>query len=182
MTVETATGKVTAHEGTMPDWTIDLVDTGMKTQTGGRIKQLSSWLGNQTFMLTWGDGLSNVDLNALLKFHRSHGKLATLTTVRPPARYGYLEFGGDIVVKFSEKPQTAEGWINGAFFVLEPGVFDYIDGDDTVWEREPLERLAMDRQLVAYRHTSFWQCMDTLREKHLLEELWQSGSPPWKIW
>lgn len=182
MSVETATGKVTVHERTIPDWTIDLVDTGMKTQTGGRIKQLASWLGNQTFMLTWGDGLSNVDLNALLKFHRSHGKLATLTTVRPPARYGCLEFGGDIVVKFSEKPQTAEGWINGAFFVLEPGVLDYIDGDDTVWEREPLERLVRDRQLVAYRHTSFWQCMDTLREKYLLEELWQSGNPPWKIW
>lgn len=182
MTVKTATGKVIVHNGTMPDWTIDLVDTGMKTQTGGRIKQLSSWLGNQTFMLTWGDGVSNVDLNALLKFHRAHGKLATLTAVRPPARYGYLEFDEDVVVKFSEKPQTAEGWINGAFFILEPGVFDYIDGDDTVWEREPLERLTRDRQLVAYRHTYFWQCMDTLREKYLLEELWQSGNPPWKLW
>ncbi len=186
MTVKTATDEVTVHNGNgngeVPDWTVDLVDTGMKTQTGGRIKQLAPWIKNQTFMLTWGDGVSNVDLNALLKFHRSHGKLATMTAVRPPARYGYLEFDGDIVANFAEKPQTAEGWINGAFFVLEPGVFDYIDGDDTVWEREPLEQLAREGQLVAYRHTSFWQCMDTLREKHLLEELWQRGNPPWKTW
>jgi glucose-1-phosphate cytidylyltransferase len=186
MTVKTATDEVTVHNGNgngeVPDWTVDLVDTGMKTQTGGRIKQLAPWIKNQTFMLTWGDGVSNVDLNKLLKFHRSHGKLATMTAVRPPARYGYLEFDGDIVANFAEKPQTAEGWINGAFFVLEPGVFDYIDGDDTVWEREPLEQLAREGQLVAYRHTSFWQCMDTLREKYLLEELWQSDKAPWKTW
>ncbi len=186
MTVKTATDEVTVHNGNgngeVPDWTVDLVDTGMKTQTGGRIKQLAPWIKNQTFMLTWGDGVSNVDLNELLKFHRSHGKLATMTAVRPPARYGYLEFDGDIVANSAEKPQTAEGWINGAFFVLEPGVFDYIDGDDTVWEREPLEQLAREGQLVAYRHTSFWQCMDTLREKYLLEELWQRGNPPWKTW
>ena len=184
MTVKTAIDEITVHNGNgkVPDWTVDLVDTGMKTQTGGRIKRLASWLGNQTFMLTWGDGVSNVDLTNLLKFHRSHGKLATMTAVRPPARYGYLEFDGDIVSRFAEKPQTAEGWINGAFFVLEPRVFDYIDGDDTVWEREPMERLAREGQLVAYRHKSFWQCMDTLREKYLLEELWQSGNPPWKSW
>ncbi len=186
ITVKTATDEVTIHNGNgngeVPDWTVDLVDTGMKTQTGGRIKQLARWVGNETFMLTWGDGVSNVDLNTLIKFHRSHGKLATMTAVRPPARYGYLEFDGDIVSRFAEKPQTAEGWINGAFFVLEPGVFDYIDGDDTVWERAPMERLARDKQLVAYRHTSFWQCMDTLREKYLLEELWQRGNPPWKTW
>ncbi len=184
MTVKTSTDEVIVHNENeeMPDWTIDLVDTGIKTQTGGRIKQLAPWLGDQTFMLTWGDGVSNVNINNLLEFHRSHGKLATMTAVRPPARYGYLEFNGDVVKKFSEKSQTAEGWINGAFFVLEPEVFNYIDNDDTVWEREPLERLAKEEQLVAYRHTSFWQCMDTLREKHLLEELWQSGKPPWKCW
>ena len=133
-------------------------------------------------MLTWGDGVSDVNLNDLLSFHRSHGKLATMTAVRPPARYGHLEFDGDKVLEFTEKPQTGEGWINGAFFVLEPGIFDYIEGDDIVWEKEPLEQLAKDGQLMAYRHTSFWQCMDTLREKYLLEKLWQSGNAPWKIW
>ena len=133
-------------------------------------------------MLTWGDGVSDVNLQDLLAFHRSHGKLATLTAVRPPARYGYMKFNSDRVTEFTEKPQIGEGWINGAFFVLEPGVFEYIDGDDTVWEREPLEQLAKDGQLIAYRHASFWQCMDTLREKHILESLWQSGKAPWKIW
>jgi glucose-1-phosphate cytidylyltransferase len=133
-------------------------------------------------MLSWGDGVSDVDLNKLLKFHRSHGKIATLTAVRPPARYGHLELEGWRVTKFSEKPQAAEGWINGAFFVLEPEVFAYIDGDDTQFEKEPLERLARDGQLMAYLHDSFWQCMDTLREKYLLERLWESGKAPWRVW
>jgi glucose-1-phosphate cytidylyltransferase len=133
-------------------------------------------------MLTWGDGVSDVDLYKLLDFHRAHGRLATVTAVRPPARFGKLDIVGDAVVRFSEKPQLEEGWINGAFFVLEPGVFDYIAGDDTQWEREPLERLARDNQLMAYRHYSFWQCMDTLRDKGLLESLWQKGEAPWKIW
>ncbi len=131
-------------------------------------------------MLTWGDGVSDVDLDALLAFHRSHGKLATMTAVRPPARFGHLELDGDRISEFSEKPQTGEGWINGAFFVLEPGVFDYIDGDDTQWEKEPLERLAKDGQLMAYRHDGFWQCMDTIRDKKLLEQLWDAGDAPWK--
>jgi len=165
-----------------PDWTVELVDTGVSTQTGGRIKRLAPYIKNERFMLTWGDGVSDVDLDALLQFHRSHGKLATMTAVRPPARYGHLDLNGSRVLVFSEKPQAEEGWINGAFFVLEPEVFDYIDGDETVWEREPLERLARDGQLMAYKHYSFWQCMDTLREKHLLEKFWQSGNPPWKIW
>jgi len=164
------------------DWTVHLVETGQSTQTGGRIKRLAPFLGKETFMLTWGDGLSDVNLGDLVDFHRSHGKLATLTAVRPPARYGHLAFDGDRVREFSEKPQTAEGWINGAFFVLEPGVFDYIDGDETQWEREPLQRLAEDGELMAFRHTSFWQCMDTLREKHILEQLWAGGNPPWKTW
>ena len=128
-------------------------------------------------MLTWGDGVSDIDLDELLAFHRAHGKLATVTAVRPPARFGHLELDGDRVAEFSEKPQLGEGWINGAFFVLEPEVFDYIDGDDTQWEREPLERLARDGQLMAYRHDVFWQCMDTLRDKKLLEELWTNGAP-----
>jgi glucose-1-phosphate cytidylyltransferase len=168
--------------GSQPDdWTVDLIDTGPETATGGRIKRLAPFVGDSTFMLTWGDGVSDVDLDALLSFHRSHGKLATLTAVRPPARFGHLELDEDVVTEFSEKPQIGEGWINGAFFVLEPGVFDYIDEDSTPWEREPLERLAREGQLRAYRHPSFWQCMDTLRDKKLLEELWQDGAP-WRTW
>jgi glucose-1-phosphate cytidylyltransferase len=163
------------------DWTVDLIDTGQDTATGGRIKKLAPHVGDTTFMLTWGDGVSDIDLHALLAFHRSHGKLATMTAARPPARFGHIEMEGDEVVEFSEKPQIGEGWINGAFFVLEPGVFEYVDGDHTSWEREPLEALARDRQLMAYRHYSFWQCMDTLRDKKLLEELWQNGAP-WRTW
>jgi glucose-1-phosphate cytidylyltransferase len=182
MTIELGTGDVALHEGEREDWSVSLIDTGQPTATGGRIKRLAPHLGDGTFMLTWGDGLSTVDLDELLQFHRSHGRLATMTAVRPPARFGHLEMEDDRIVEFSEKPQTGEGWINGAFFVLEPGVFDYIDGDDTQWEREPLEGLAKDGQLMAYRHYGFWQCMDTLRDRKLLEELWDGGQPPWAIW
>jgi glucose-1-phosphate cytidylyltransferase len=133
-------------------------------------------------MLTWGDGVSSIDLDDLLKFHRSHGKLATVTAVRPPARFGKLDLDEDRVVEFSEKPQLEEGWINGAFFVLEPAIFDYIEGDDTQWEHEPLETLAAEGELMAYRHDGFWQCMDTIRDKKLLQSLWESGNPPWRIW
>lgn len=180
--VDLSTGEVTSHGGTRPNWTVDLVDTGVETQTGGRIKRLEPYVGDETFMLTWGDGVSDVDLTALLEFHRAHGKLCTLTAVRPPARFGHLEVDDGRVVEFSEKPQTGEGWINGAFFVCEPKVFDYIDGDSSAWEREPLEQLAKDGQLMAYEHRSFWQCMDTLRDKHLLQGLWESGNAPWKLW
>ncbi len=182
LTVDMKTGAVHTHGCHSEDWLVDLVDTGLSTMTGGRIKRLAPYLGDETFMLTWGDGVSDVNLHDLLAFHRSHGKLATLTAVRPPARYGYMNFDGDRVVEFTEKPQIGEGWINGAFFVLEPEVFDYIEGDSTVWEREPLENLTRDGQLMAYRHTSFWQCMDTLREKHILESFWQGGNAPWKVW
>lgn len=182
MTVNTKTGKIRVYEKEKTEWIVDLVDTGLNTLTGGRIKRLKPWLGDNTFMLTWGDGVSDVNLKDLLAFHRAHGKLATLTAVRPPARYGHLEFEGNQVNSFTEKPQAAEGWINGAFFVLEPGIFDYIDGDQTMWEHEPLTNLARDGQLFAYKHTSFWQCMDTLREKHILQTLWDSGNPPWKLW
>ncbi len=180
--IRSAEGRVESR-GTPPeDWTVDLIETGVATNTGGRIKRLAPYLGSETFMLTWGDGVSTIDLDALLKFHRSHGKLATLTAVRPPARYGHLDLDGDQVVEFSEKPQASEGWINGAFFVLEPGVADYIDGDETLFEREPLERLASEGQLMAYRHDNFWACMDTLRDKVMLERLWQADKPPWKVW
>jgi len=182
LTVRMKSGKIDIHEGSKPDWNVELIDTGIKTQTGGRIKRLAPFVGNQTFMLTWGDGVSNVNLDRLLEFHRSHGKLVTMTTVRPPARFGLPILDGDRVVEFSEKPQAAEGWINGAFFVVEPGAFDYIDSDKTHWEKEPLERLAADGQLMAFKHTDFWQCMDTLRDKRHLERLWQTGSAPWKVW
>jgi glucose-1-phosphate cytidylyltransferase len=184
ITVNLAKGEVKSHLNGRHrrDWSIELIDTGDATLTGGRIKRLAPYVNNETFMLTWGDGVADVNLHELLKFHRSHGKLATVTAVRPPARFGRLEISGDQVASFTEKPQLGEGWINGAFFVLEPGVMDYIDGDATQWEREPLERLAADGQLMAYKHTSFWQCMDTLRDKKLLESLWQAGSAPWKTW
>jgi glucose-1-phosphate cytidylyltransferase len=182
LTVNMQTGEIRMNGGFRPNWNVDLVDTGIATLTGGRIKRLEPFIGNNTFMLTWGDGVSNVDLNSLLKFHRSHGCLATMTAVRPPARFGHLEFEGNQVRTFTEKPQTSEGWINGAFFVLEPEIFDYIEGDMTQWEREPMERLARDGQLMAYRHEHFWQCMDTLRDKRLLEDLWQNGDAPWKVW
>ncbi len=183
LTVETRTGRVeTRANGRADDWTVALIDTGLDTATGGRIKRMAPHVGGETFMLTWGDGLSSVDLKQLLEFHRAHGRLATVTVVRPPARFGHIHLEGDTVFQFSEKPQLEEVWINGAFFVLEPGVFDYVAGDDTEWEREPLEQLARDGQLMAYRHDGFWQCMDTVRDQQLLEELWASGSPPWKLW
>jgi len=184
MSVDTSTGKTTRHgpRRENADWNVDLVYTGQDTQTGGRIKRLRDWLNGERFFLTWGDGVSDVNIARLLEFHKSHGRLATVTAVRPPARFGCMEFDGDRVKSFSEKPQTSEGWINGAFFVLEPEVLDYIEGDDTQFEKAPLEGLARDGQLVAYRHESFWQCMDTLRDKKLLEKLWESGTPPWKTW
>jgi glucose-1-phosphate cytidylyltransferase len=183
LTVDFATGDVLPHgDSKLPDWQTHLVDTGMDTATGGRIKRLQPFIGDDgTFMVTWGDGVSDVDLNKLVEFHKSHGKLATLTAVRPPARFGHLVMDGNQIVEFDEKPQIGEGWINGAFFVLEPGVFDYIDGDDIMFEREPLSNLAKDGQLMAYHHHDFWQCMDTVRDKKRLEELW-ADSAPWKIW
>ena len=182
LTVNLGNGDRILHKNSKLDLKAQLIDTGLHTQTGGRIKRLAPFMGDGTFMLTWGDGLSDINLHDLLAFHRSHGKLATLTAVRPPARYGHLRLNGNVIEEFSEKPQTGEGWINGAFFVLEPEVFDYIERDDTQWEKEPLENLAKDGQLMAYRHKSFWQCMDTLREKYILQRYWDSGEAPWKIW
>lgn len=173
---------VRRHEAAHAPWKIDLIDTGDETLTGGRIKRLKPYLGDGTFMLTWGDGVSDVDIGRLIEFHRSHGKLATITAVRPPARYGHMRFEGNKVVAFEEKPQTAEGWINGAFFVLEPQVLDYIEGDMVMFEHAPLENLARDGELMAYRHEGFWAAMDTLRDKHILERLWTSGNRPWAVW
>jgi glucose-1-phosphate cytidylyltransferase len=193
LTVDMHNGRVEAVRTTEPlseSWTIDLIETGAEAETGARIKRIAPYLGNGTFMLTYGDGVSDVDLRELVEFHKSHGKLATMTVVHPPSRYGKVEFDGDQVARFVEKPQFAgeqgpqvgEGWINGGFFVLEPGAIDYIDDDEkTKWELAPLEGLAKDGELMAYRHHAFWQCMDTLRDKKLLETLWNGGHPPWTI-
>jgi len=185
VTIKTSNRNVLFHNNStscIPELTVHLVDTGPQTLTGGRVKRLSPWIGNDTFMLTYCDAVSTVDINSLLKFHRLHGRLATVTAVRPPPRFGNLVLDGDKVVEFKEKAQSFEGWINGAFFVLEPEIFDYIDGDNTVFEKEPLERLVKENQLVAYRHEGFWQCMDTLHEKQVLEKIWQTGKAPWKTW
>lgn len=177
-----AAGKVVSDRPTCEPWLVHLVDTGTGTNTGGRIKRMAPYIDNEPFFLTYGDGVSNVDLNALLAFHKSHGKLVTLTAVRPPARFGGLSFDGDLVASFMEKPQAGEGWINGGFMVCEPGLMEYIDGDTSSLEADALEKLAKDNQIAAYKHYGFWQCMDTLRDKRLLEQLWQSGQAPWKMW
>lgn len=181
MTVEMGLGKVELHQGEREDWTVRLFDTGLTTATGGRMCRVRGQL-DSTFMMTFGDGVADIDVGELVRFHRAHGKLATLTAVRPPARFGHVELDGDRVDVFSEKPQVGDGWINGGFFVLEPQVLDYIEGDDVYFQQEPLERLALEGQLMAYRHESFWQCMDTLRDKVFLQDLWESGSAPWKVW
>ena len=182
LSVDLKTGSVSMHDGNHEDWVIHLLDTGAETQTGGRIKRVADFIGNEPFMLTYGDGVSNVDIPRLLDFHHAHGKLATLTAVRPPARFGQMVFDGDRVTQFEEKPQIGEGWINGGFFVLEPQVAKYIEGDATLWEREPLEHLSDNGELMAYRHDGFWQSMDTLRDVHFLNKLWQEGQAPWKVW
>ena len=182
LTVNLVTGRVERHERQEDDWEVRLMDTGYATNTGGRVKRLQPLLSDGTFMVTYGDGVCNVDLSSLLDFHRAHGRIATVTAVRPPARFGGLIFDGDLVAQFTEKPQIGEGWINGGYMVFEPSLFDYLEGDDSSLEADGLERLAADRQLAAFRHDGFWQCMDTLRDKRLLESLWQGGRPPWRVW
>ena len=179
----TASNQQIIHTHHAEPWKVTLVDTGLHTMTGGRVKRIQKYVGEQPFMLTYGDGVGDVDLRRLVDFHQSHGKLATITSVQPDGRFGSLQLAdGDVVEAFQEKPQGDGGWINGGFFVLQPQVFDYIDGDATVFEREPLENLARDRQLVAHKHVGFWKPMDTLRDKEQLEALWQSGRAPWKNW
>jgi glucose-1-phosphate cytidylyltransferase len=163
-------------------WVLHLIDTGIPTNTGGRVKRLEQWLKDETFMLTYGDGLCNVDYDELLAFHRRQGRIATVTAVRPPSRFGGLEFEGDLVREFVEKPQVGEGWINGGFMVFEPQIFDYLKDDDDSLEATALEELARDGQLAAFRHENFWQCMDTLRDKRYLEGLWRDDEAPWKVW
>ncbi len=182
LTIDLVTGDVQRYADVPDDWVVHLVNTGLETQTGGRLKRLQGCLGRETLMVTYGDGVSNIDLQALLDFHRSHGKLATVTAVRPPARFGGLTMEGDIVVDFTEKPQISAGWINGGFFVLEPDVFEYLEGDETYLEADAMSQLAADGQLVAYRHHGFWQCMDTLRDKRLLNDMWRQEDPPWRVW
>ena len=182
ITINLFSGKVDMHSSEREDWNVHLLDTGPHTLTGGRVKRLEPWLKDGTFMVTYGDGVSDIDVDDLLRFHRSHGRLATVTAVRPPARFGGLIFDGNMVIQFTEKSQIGEGWINGGFLVFEPKVFSYLEGDNTSLEADALERLAADRQLAAYRHDHFWQCMDTLRDVRLLESLWQSGEAPWKVW
>lgn len=183
ISIDLHSGETTIHDAKQPQWKVHLVDTGLHSQTGGRLKRLAPWVErDETFMFTYGDGVADLDISRLLSFHKSHGKLATVTTVRSPARFGRLVFDNDRVTEFYEKSESSEGWINGGFFVLNPKVIDYIDGDETIWERSPVEQLARDGQLMGYRHYGFWSCMDTLKEKNILEELWSSGKPPWKIW
>ena len=178
--IDLGSGEATMRRRGEERWRIDLVDTGHSTMTGGRLKRLAEHITGTVFF-TYGDGLSNVDLNALLSFHRAHGKLATVTAVTPPSRFGMLELEGDQVVSFSEKPPASTERINGGFFVLEPGVLDYIDGDDSSWEREPCQRLAEAGELVAYQHDGFWQCVDTLHELRLLRDSWARGEAPWRV-
>ncbi|HET6515121.1 MAG TPA: glucose-1-phosphate cytidylyltransferase [Thermodesulfovibrionales bacterium] len=183
ITIDLTQGKTIIHDGNQPRWKVHIIDTGLHTQTGGRLKRLKKWLENEeAFMFTYGDGVSDIDIKALLEFHRNHGKIATVSTVRAPSRFGRIAFDGDRINSFYEKPESSEGWINGGYFVLSPKAIDYIEDDQTIWERSPVERLSRDGQLMGYRHYGFWSCMDTLKEKNTLEELWNSGKAPWLVW
>lgn len=180
-TVDLATGAVSSHQVDDADWRVTLVHTGLESMTGGRVKRLQRFIGNETFMLTYGDGVANIDLERLLAFHRSHGKMVTVTAVHPGARFGELLIENEQVASFQEKPQMGQGWVNGGYFVIEPSFFDLIAGDATVLERDPLEQAAKMGELMAYRHDGFWQCMDTKRDRDTLEELWAAGNAPWRV-
>ena len=180
-TVDIGTGLVTPHQTDDTDWKVTLVHTGKDSMTGGRVKRMQSFIGNETFMLTYGDGVADIDLDKLIEFHKSHGKMVTVSAVHPGARFGELGMNDGVVSSFKEKPQMTQGWINGGFFVIEPEFFELIEGDDTILEREPLEKAAEMGELMAYHHDGFWQCMDTKRDREALEELWQSGDAPWTL-
>lgn len=181
-TIDMQSGKVSSNQTNCEPWIVHLVDTGQNTNTGGRVKRMAPLIKKAPFFITYGDGVSNIDLNALLAFHKSQKKMVTISAVRPPARFGGLEFDGDLVVRFTEKPQTGEGWINGGFMVCEPELMDIIKDDGSSLEADALDYLATTNQIAAYKHYGFWQCMDTLRDKRLLESMWQNGNAPWKIW
>lgn len=170
------------HSTNTEPWKVTLVDTGAETMTGGRLKRVKEYIGDETFMMTYGDGVSDIDINALVKFHKSNGKKATLTAVLPSGKFGALDIDGDLISSFKEKPKGDGNWINGGFFVLEPSVFDLINGDSTIWEREPLEKLTSEGELAAYKHGGFWKPMDTLKDKIDLNAMWDSGKAPWKLW
>jgi len=180
-TVDLTTGDIVPHQLDSIDWRVTLVHTGDKTMTGGRVKRMREYIGNEPFLLTYGDGVADIDLQALLSFHKKHGKLITMTAVRPAARFGELEIDGDLVTSFKEKPQLHEGWINGGYFVVQPEFFDFIESDATLLEREPLEQATLVGELMAYRHEGFWHCMDTKRDHELLEQLWTQGKAPWVV-
>jgi glucose-1-phosphate cytidylyltransferase len=180
-TVDLSSGAVESHQTDATDWRVTLVHTGQESMTGGRVKRMQSFIGNETFMLTYGDGVADVDMNALLKFHRSHGKMVTVSAVHPGARFGELEVNGNEVASFQEKPQTGQGWINGGYFIIQPEFFELIEGDQTILEREPLEKAAAMGELMAYHHDGYWQCMDTKRDRDHLEELWSNGKAPWRV-
>jgi len=182
LTVTLPSGDINVHSGDCEDWTVHLLDTGPDTNTGGRVRQAAHFIGRETFLLTYGDGVADIDVRRLLKFHHSHHSLVTVSAVRPPARFGGIVFDGDSVSRFAEKPQVGEGWINGGFFAVEPEAVDFVKDDATLWEGEPMENLAREGQLVAYRHEGFWHCMDTLRDVRDLEALWQTGEAAWKLW
>lgn len=181
VTFDMVQNRMEVHERHAEPWRVTLVDTGPHTMTGGRLLRVRNYVGNETFCFTYGDGLADVDISATLAFHRAHGKIATVTAIQPPGRFGALNLKGEAVHGFQEKPAGDGTWVNGGFFVLEPSVFDYIDSDQTSWEGRPLQRLAQSSQLMSYRHAGFWQAMDTLRDKNQLEELW-NAEPPWKVW
>ncbi|MDB2676335.1 glucose-1-phosphate cytidylyltransferase [Amylibacter sp.] len=179
-TVDLSSGQITPHQLDPVNWKVTLVDTGADSMTGGRVKRMQSFIGNETCMLTYGDGVADVDLDSLLSFHRSHGKMITITAVRPPARFGEIETDGSLVTSFKEKPQMHDGWINGGYFVVEPEFFNLISGDSTLLEKEPLEQAVEAGELMAYHHDGFWHCMDTKRDLDLLEGIWAEGAP-WKV-
>lgn len=180
-TVDLSSGAVSPHQIDEVDWRVTLVDTGLESMTGGRVKRMKKFIGNEPFMLTYGDGLANIDINALLEFHKSHGKMVTVTAVHPGARFGELVIDGGSVSSFQEKPQMGQGWINGGYFVIQPEFFELIEGDQTILERDPLESVARMGELMAYKHEGFWQCMDTKRDRDMLEDLWQQKAAAWKV-
>lgn len=182
LTINLSNGDINLHNGDTEEWVVSLLDTGIQAQTGDRVKQIAEFIGNEPFMMTYGDGVANVNINDLLQFHINQRKFATVTAVRPPSRFGGIAFDGNLVSQFEEKPQIGEGWINGGFFVMEPDALKYISGEGVIWEKEPMEHLTNIGQLAAYKHDHFWQCMDTLRDVRLLDDYWRGGHAPWKVW